>query len=205
MGIYTIMWGFENPRRGRQARSLTTKNSRSQIVFQTDIFRKLSLGAPVYTVLSSSDLGRASWSEDAFSEAPSATFLTTVFMEVSSVFVTPKRKYSRNSSCSSTEASPEEKRAKEATSPDVTRGDLTGDLTFFKNLPSNSLPTGKSFQSIATKFPHKESRFYKLYTVIVANVSHTLINCTCKNLLGFSLLPFTLIPQYLKRFNCSVQ
>ena len=63
-------------------------------------------------------LGRATWSEDAFSEAPSATFLTTVFMEVSSVFVTPKRKYSRNSSCSSTEASPEEKRAKEASSPD---------------------------------------------------------------------------------------
>ena len=28
------------------------------------------------------------------------------------------------------------------------------DLTFFKNLPSNSLPTGKSFQSIATKFPY---------------------------------------------------
>ena len=29
-----------------------------------------------------------------------------------------------------------------------------GDLTFLKNLPSNSLPTGKSFQSNATKFPH---------------------------------------------------
>ena len=29
-----------------------------------------------------------------------------------------------------------------------------GDLTFFKNLQSYSLPTGKSFQSIATKFPH---------------------------------------------------
>ena len=29
-----------------------------------------------------------------------------------------------------------------------------GDLTFFKNLQSNSLPTGKSFQSNATKFPH---------------------------------------------------
>ena len=28
------------------------------------------------------------------------------------------------------------------------------DLTFFKNLPSNSLPAGKSFQSNATKFPH---------------------------------------------------
>ena len=27
------------------------------------------------------------------------------------------------------------------------------DLTFFKNLSSNSLPTGKSFQSNATKFP----------------------------------------------------
>ena len=29
-----------------------------------------------------------------------------------------------------------------------------GDLTFFKNLQSNFLPTGKSFQSNATKFPH---------------------------------------------------
>ena len=28
-----------------------------------------------------------------------------------------------------------------------------GDLTFLKNLPSNFLPTGKSFQSNATKFP----------------------------------------------------
>ena len=34
-------------------------------------------------------------------------------------------------------------------------------------------------------------------------MSHTLINCTCKNRLGFSLLPFTLIPQYFKRFNWS--
>ena len=29
-----------------------------------------------------------------------------------------------------------------------------GDLTFFKNLQCNSLPTNKSFQSNATKFPH---------------------------------------------------
>ena len=29
-----------------------------------------------------------------------------------------------------------------------------GDLTFLKHLQSNSLPTGKSFQSNATKFPH---------------------------------------------------
>ena len=34
-------------------------------------------------------------------------------------------------------------------------------------------------------------------------MSHTLINCTCKNRLGFSLLPFTLISQYFKRFNWS--
>ena len=27
-------------------------------------------------------------------------------------------------------------------------------MTFFKNLQSNSLPTGKSFQSNPTKFPH---------------------------------------------------
>ena len=40
---------FENPWRGRQARNYTKKcseNSGSQIVFQTDIFRKLTLGAP---------------------------------------------------------------------------------------------------------------------------------------------------------------
>ena len=28
------------------------------------------------------------------------------------------------------------------------------DLTFFKNVQSNSLPSGKSFQSNVTKFPH---------------------------------------------------
>ena len=34
-------------------------------------------------------------------------------------------------------------------------------------------------------------------------MSHTLINCTWKNRLDFSLLPFTLIPQYFKTFNWS--
>ena len=40
---------FENPRRGRQAKKVYNKcsaNSKSQIVFRTDVFRKLSLGAP---------------------------------------------------------------------------------------------------------------------------------------------------------------
>lgn len=65
-------------------------------------------------------LRRASCSEDAFSEALLAAFLTLVFKEVSSAFVTSKKKYSRNSSCSSTEVLPEEKRAKEATTLHVT-------------------------------------------------------------------------------------
>ena len=51
MGNYTIFLMFENPRRSRQARNFTEndpkildlKSSSEQI-----IFRKLSLGAPVY-------------------------------------------------------------------------------------------------------------------------------------------------------------
>ena len=35
-----------------------------------------------------------------------------------------------------------------------------GDLTFFQNLSSNSLPTGKSFQSNAQKFPRAD-KFYQ--------------------------------------------
>ena len=41
---------FENPRRGRQARNFTTNVPKildlMQIVFRTDIFRKLTLGVP---------------------------------------------------------------------------------------------------------------------------------------------------------------
>ena len=44
---------FENPRRGRQAGNKfynkCCENSRCQIVFRTDIFRKLTLGAPDVT------------------------------------------------------------------------------------------------------------------------------------------------------------
>ena len=151
-------------------------------------------------------------------------------------------------------------------------------MTFFKNLQSNPLPTGKSFQSNAAKFPHprlhiavnpktepkkgtikispnktlqsfikvaaltkihvpvtlyvltiirvtrrrihnklrrkstfckskytvlskryKESQFYK-FTVIVANEPYT-NQLYLQNRLSFSLLQFTLIPQYFKRFN----
>ena len=40
---------FENPRRGRRAKTFTTTVPKilDQIVFRTDIFRKLQLGAPV--------------------------------------------------------------------------------------------------------------------------------------------------------------
>ena len=51
MGNYTTFLMFENPRRGRQARTFTENdpkildlNSASEQI----IFRKLSLGAPVY-------------------------------------------------------------------------------------------------------------------------------------------------------------
>ena len=49
MDNYTIFQMLENPKIVRQARNFRTnapKNSRSQIVFRTDIFRKLTLGAP---------------------------------------------------------------------------------------------------------------------------------------------------------------
>ena len=49
MGKYTIFYLFENPRRGMEARNFTTnvpKNSRSQIVFRTDIFSKIVVGCP---------------------------------------------------------------------------------------------------------------------------------------------------------------
>ena len=53
MGDYTMFGGFENPRRGMQARNLTSnvpkildlKSSSEQI----DIFQKLLLGAPAYS------------------------------------------------------------------------------------------------------------------------------------------------------------
>ena len=53
MGNYTMFLKFENPRRGRQARNLSEndpkildlKSSSEQI-----IFRKLSLGAPEYSL-----------------------------------------------------------------------------------------------------------------------------------------------------------
>lgn len=41
-------------------------------------------------------------------------------MECSAVYVTPKRKFNRNTSCSPSDASPVEKRAKESNFPDVT-------------------------------------------------------------------------------------
>ena len=49
MGNYTIFGGFGNPRRRQASKKFYSKcseNSRSQIVFRTDIFQKLSLGAP---------------------------------------------------------------------------------------------------------------------------------------------------------------
>lgn len=41
-------------------------------------------------------------------------------MKCSTVYLTPKRKFNRNTACSPSDASPVEKRAKESNSPDVT-------------------------------------------------------------------------------------
>ena len=49
---------FESPRRGRQARNFTTNVPKildRKIVFRTDIFRKLSLGAPVNSTITSTN------------------------------------------------------------------------------------------------------------------------------------------------------
>ena len=47
---------------------------------------------------------------------------------------------------------------------------------------------------------YKESQFYK-FTVIVVNEPYTNQLLYLQNRLSFFLLPFTLIPQYFKRFN----
>ena len=110
-----------------------------------------------------------------------------------------------------------------------------GDLTFFKNLQSNSLPTGKSFQSNATKFPHLKLHIAvnpkagsKKGTIKISpkETMQSFINVAAspkivfllqlqlcewaytnqlylQSRLVYSLLPFTLIPQYFKRFNWS--
>ena len=73
-------------------------------------------------------LGRVWRSEGRDLRAPSIVMFIFVFYGVFihnvSIYVNPKRKFSPNTSSSSQEASPEEKRAKESYSPDVkTSGD----------------------------------------------------------------------------------
>ena len=50
MGNYTMFGRFENPMRhaSKKFNNKCSKNSRFQIVFRTDIFQKLSLGAPEF-------------------------------------------------------------------------------------------------------------------------------------------------------------
>ena len=52
MGNYATFLMFENPRRGRQARNFTENDPKTVLDLKSSseqiIFRKLSLGAPVY-------------------------------------------------------------------------------------------------------------------------------------------------------------
>ena len=63
-----------------------------------------------------------------------------------------------------------------------------GDLTFLKNL----IPCPRANPS---------SQMQPNFSTPGCILSRTLINYTCKNQLGFSLLPFPLVVQYLLRFN----
>ena len=62
MGNYTIFQMFENPRRGRQARNFTTNVPKILDIkssFRTDIFRKLSSGAPDHFEISVQKFGKS--------------------------------------------------------------------------------------------------------------------------------------------------
>ena len=62
MGNYTIFQMFENPRRGRQARDFTTNVPKILDIkssFRTDIFRKLSSGAPDHFEISVQKFGKS--------------------------------------------------------------------------------------------------------------------------------------------------
>ena len=48
--VGTWLNGVKTNARSKKFYNKCSKNSRSQIVFRTDIFRKLTLGAPVYAV-----------------------------------------------------------------------------------------------------------------------------------------------------------
>ena len=74
MGNYNIFLMFENPRRGRQARNLTTnvpkildlKSSSEEI-----LFRKLTLGAPdIAATIADADLKSNTWPKRACLSSP---------------------------------------------------------------------------------------------------------------------------------------
>ena len=58
MGNHTIFKMFENPKTRQASKKFYNKyfeNSRSQMVFRTDIFRKLTLGPPLYVTCRSAE------------------------------------------------------------------------------------------------------------------------------------------------------
>ena len=84
-------------------------------------------------------------------------------MECSHVYVTPKRKFNRSTSYSPSEASPVEKRAKEANSPDVTS---PGDEDQVMSALNLSEGVAEKFDLILAKLCSLESKMEDLNTTV---------------------------------------
>ena len=67
MGNYTILYMFENPRRGRQARNFTTNSPKIldlKSSFEQIFSRKLPLGAPVWIMRQTENMLSRSWRDN---------------------------------------------------------------------------------------------------------------------------------------------
>ena len=84
-------------------------------------------------------------------------------MECPDVYATPKRKFNRNTSCSSSEASPVEKRAKESNSPDVTSPGVEDQVMAALNLPEG---VADKFDLILAKLCSLDSKMEDLNTTV---------------------------------------
>ena len=87
---------------------------------------------------------------------------------------------------------------------------VTAAIIRFNHNPCYTVQNTETFRRKSTfcKFEYtvlskgyKESQLYKLTVIVASEPYNDQYYCTCKNRLGFFLLPFTLMPQYLKRFN----
>ena len=84
-------------------------------------------------------------------------------MECLEVYVTPKRKFNRNTTCSPSDASPVEKRAKESKSPDVKSPGDEDQVMAALNLSEG---VAKKFDLILAKLCSLDSKMEDLNTTV---------------------------------------